>query len=47
MGIDHSIKHWNFSKASLKGTLHQSITLLEKKKGIKNRKETMLIDKLI
>jgi hypothetical protein len=47
MGIDHSIKHRKISRLSLKGTLHQSITLLEKKKGIKNRNETMPIDRHI
>jgi hypothetical protein len=45
MGIDHSIKHRKISRVALEATLHQSITLLEKekKKGINNRKETMLI----
>jgi len=32
---------------SLEGTLHQSITLLEKRKYINNRKETMPIDRHI
>jgi hypothetical protein len=31
----------------LEGTLYQSITLLEMKKGINNRKETMPIDRHI
>jgi hypothetical protein len=47
MGIDHSIKHWKISRVSLKATLHQSIILLEKKKSINNREETMLIDRHI
>jgi succinate dehydrogenase/fumarate reductase flavoprotein subunit len=47
MGIDHSIKHRKISRICLEGTLHQSITLLEKKKGINNRKETMPIDRHI
>jgi hypothetical protein len=32
MGIDHSIKPRKISRVFLEGTLHQSITLLEKKK---------------
>jgi hypothetical protein len=47
MGIDHPIKHRKISKLSLEGTLHQSITLLEKKKSTNNRKHTMLIDRHI
>ncbi len=47
MGIDHSIKHQKISRVFLKATLHQSITLLEKKKGINNRMETMSIDRHI
>jgi hypothetical protein len=47
MGIDHSIKHRKISRMSLEGTLHQSITFLEKKKGINNRKETMPINRNI
>jgi len=47
MGIDHPIKHQKISKVSLEGTLHQSITLLEKKKSINNRKHTMPIDRHI
>jgi hypothetical protein len=47
MGIDHSIMNWEISRMSLEGTLHQSISLLEKKKGINNRKETMPIDRHI
>ncbi len=47
MGIDHSIKHGKISRVSLEGTLHQSITLLGKKKGINDRKETMPIDRHI
>jgi hypothetical protein len=47
MGIDHSIKHRKISRVSLEGTLHRSITLLEKKKGINSRKETMPIDRHI
>jgi succinate dehydrogenase/fumarate reductase flavoprotein subunit len=47
MGIDHFMKHRKISRVSLKGTLPQSITFLEKKKGINNRKETMPIDRHI
>ncbi len=47
MGIDHSIKHQKISRVYLEGTLNQSITMLEKKKGISNRKETMPIDRHI
>jgi len=47
MAIDHSIKHWKISRVSLEGTLHQSITLLEKKRNSNNRKETMPIDRHI
>jgi hypothetical protein len=47
MGIDHSIKHQKISRLFLECTLNQSITLLEKKKSIKNRKETMPIDRHI
>jgi len=47
MDIDHFIKHRKISRISLEGTLHQSISLLEKKKGINNRKETMPIDRHI
>jgi len=47
MSIDDSIKHQKISRMSLEGTLHQSITFLKKKKGIHNKKETMLIDKHI
>jgi hypothetical protein len=42
MGIDHPIKHWKISSVC---TLHQSITLLEKKKGINNRKDIIPIDR--
>jgi hypothetical protein len=44
MGIDHSIKHWKISRMS---SFHQSITLLEKKKGIHNRKESIPLDRHI
>ncbi len=47
MGIDHSIKHRKISRVSLEGTLHQSITFLEKQKGLNNRKETFAIDRHI
>ncbi len=47
MGIDHFIKHQKNSRVFLKGTLHQSIILLEKKEGINNRKETLPIDRHI
>ncbi len=47
MGIDHSRKHPKTSRMTLEGTLHQSITLLEKKKGVNNRRETMPIDRHI
>jgi hypothetical protein len=43
MGIDHSIKHQKISRMSLEGTLHQSITFLEKKNGMNNRKEACLL----
>jgi hypothetical protein len=47
MCIDHPIKHRKISRVSLEGTLHQSITLLEKEKGINNRKDIMPIDRHI
>jgi len=47
MGIDHSIKHRKIPRMSLEGTLQQSITFLEKKKSINNRKEIMPIDRHI
>jgi len=47
MNIDHFIKHQKISRVSLEGTLHQSISLLDKKKGINNRKESMPIDRHI
>ncbi len=47
MGIEHSTKHQKTSRISLEGTLHQSITLLGKKKIINSRKETMPIDRHI
>jgi hypothetical protein len=47
MGIDHSINNWEISRVFLKGTIHQSKSLLKKKKGINNRKETMPIDRHI
>jgi hypothetical protein len=34
MGIDHSIKHRKISRVFLEGTLHQLISLLEKKKKV-------------
>jgi len=43
MGIDNSIKNQKISRLPSKGTLHQSKTLLEKEKGINNRKETILL----
>ncbi len=43
MGIDHSIKHRKNSRISLEGNLDQTITLLEKKNGINNMKETCLL----
>jgi hypothetical protein len=47
MGIDHFIKHGKNSRMFLEATLHQLITLIEKKKGINNRKEIMPIDRHI
>jgi len=47
MGVDHSIKHQKIPRMSLEGTLQQSITFLEKKKSINNRKEIMSIDRHI
>jgi hypothetical protein len=44
MGINHFMKHRKTSRVSLKGTLLQSITFLEKKKGITiGRKLCLLI----
>jgi len=47
MDIEHFIKHWKNSRVFLEGTLHQSISLQEKKKNINYRKEIMPIDRHI
>jgi hypothetical protein len=47
MNIDHFKKHRKISRDFFEGTLHQSISLLEKKKGINSRKESMPIDRHI